>query len=499
MRGLKTAADKSSRAPTSSSTPRSSTSTPSSAGDMREGIRPSALGNRQIAQASRRLSDASHNSARDDSNDEEEEVGDDAERQRVFGLSNYAEEIYHRRIKDPRIKLQKLFLDEYCLKAIHKYDKVSNFKYLPYKEYFRWRNEGGIAFVLPTVRQQRKSRRLQLRRPLAFGEDAADIFEPFCRAYIPKLFNESPTIDCLEVFEQLFSNRMERPLRLMIAQEAQTFLRFGDKNSIGRSLYNLYEQFTVNICAMIHSELTNPSFNGFLTYCPFALTNPNVQAFFQPYVIEYKNLMLTAATFCNYDAVDGLVDFPAFKQGKKQLYHEGWFTYFFLCVEEASNRTMSLNVMFDQKKTLDEMVIFFKSFDYRSNQKLVRQPFVLIFAVLNLLNHKYTPVNDSNDSRKPLVPFLSWGNYQTWELHMHPLFIATIELIIFYTCFKGKVSTPGDYRTMLSDPMKEKILHIAEIDLRPFDKNLSITYKEAMIMCQVTIYLFQYVYNIILT
>jgi hypothetical protein len=116
------------------------------------------------------------------------------------------------------------------------------------------------------------------------------------------------------------------------------------------------------------------------------------------------------------------------------------------------------------------------------------------FYLLFVSRDKATSLPESKRLQRPLgktlVPFLSWGNYQTWELHMHPLFISTIELIIFYTCFKGKVSTPGDYRTMLSDPMKEKILHIAENDLRPFDKNLSITYKEAMIMCQVTLYFF---------
>jgi hypothetical protein len=65
---------------------------------------------------------------------------------------------------------------------------------------------GGIAFVLPQVRQQRESEKLNRKKQIAkaLGEDAANIFEPFCRAYIPKLFNESPAIDCLDVFERLF-------------------------------------------------------------------------------------------------------------------------------------------------------------------------------------------------------------------------------------------------------------------------------------------------------
>jgi hypothetical protein len=58
---------------------------------------------------------------------------------------------------------------------------------------------------------------------------------------------------------------------------------------------------------------------------------------------------------------------------------------------------MSLTVMVEQNKTLDDMVAFFKTFDYRTNQKLIKQPFVLIFASLNLLNHhKHTPVNSDN-------------------------------------------------------------------------------------------------------
>ncbi len=111
--------------------------------------------------------------------------------------------------------------------------------------------------------------------------------------------------------------------------------------------------------------------------------------------------------------------------------------------------------------------------------------FVLIFAILNLLNHKHTPANSDNDSRKPLVPFLYWGNDQTWMLHMHPLFISIVELIIFYSCFKGRVTTPGEYRTMLSDPMRDKLWLLVQRDTIAFDRKRSPFAKEAMIMCQV--------------
>jgi hypothetical protein len=40
---------------------------------------------------------------------------------RSFGLDSYADEIYERQLRDPRIRDQKLFLDDYCLERIHKY------------------------------------------------------------------------------------------------------------------------------------------------------------------------------------------------------------------------------------------------------------------------------------------------------------------------------------------------------------------------------------------
>jgi hypothetical protein len=187
----------------------------------------------------------------------------------------------------------------------------------------------------------------------------------------------------------------------MIVQEANKFLRFGDRNSIGRSLYNIYEQYCLSICALVHGELTNPSYNGFNVYCAYAMVNSNSNGFFMPLVTEARDLMLKAATFLKYDPIDGLTDLPSFKQGKKMVHHDGWFSYFFQCVEEVSNKSMSLTIMLDQHKTLDDMVSFFRTFDYRENQKLIKQPFVLIFAILNLFNHKHTPLNADNDSRKP--------------------------------------------------------------------------------------------------
>lgn len=50
---------------------------------------------------------------------------------------------------------------------------------------------GGIAFVLPVVRQQREGQKPLNRKSEisdTFGSDAATVFEPFLRALIPKLY-----------------------------------------------------------------------------------------------------------------------------------------------------------------------------------------------------------------------------------------------------------------------------------------------------------------------
>ena len=130
------------------------------------------------------------------------------------------------------------------------------------------------------------------------------------------------------------------------------------------------------------------------------------------------------------------------------------------------------------------MVSFFKSFDYRTNQKLVRQPFVLIFAILNLLNHKHTPPS-ADPHQVTLIPFLSWGNDQTWLLHLHPLFVSTLELILFYTCFRGRIATAGDYRAMLTDPMRERISNVVALDTIAFNRAKSPFAEKAMFMIQV--------------
>lgn len=67
---------------------------------------------------------------------------------RIIGLDQYQQSIYDRRIKDLRISHQKLFLDTYGVEAIEK-----------------WMN-GGFAFVLPQVRQQKESEKLSRKSRL---------------------------------------------------------------------------------------------------------------------------------------------------------------------------------------------------------------------------------------------------------------------------------------------------------------------------------------------
>ena len=346
---------------------------------------------------------------------------------------------------------------------------------------------GGIHFVLPYVRGQRENEgKLTKKSQIiqAFGPDAGSVFEPFTRAYIPKFFNESPTIPTLTVFMELFAHRMEQPLRLMLSQDMTKYLNFA---GLGKSLYNNYEQFALSICEIVRDELTNPSFSGFGSYCAYPLLNRNTEAFYQPYVSEAKQLLLTAGTFSSYDTVDGLIFTPSFKQGKKQVYYDGWFSYFFLCVEEVSNKKMSLPVMFEKKSTLEEMILFFKGLDYRQNQKLVKQPILLLFAIINMLNIKHTPPTyDVYDpTRKHLVPFMSLTDLATWQVHFHPLFIGTLESIIYSETFKGSIDTPGAYRAMLQSTIHERVMSHIDTDMIMFDSSTSIYAEQAMIMCQV--------------
>ena len=73
-------------------------------------------------------------------------------------------------------------------------------------------------------------------------------------------------------------------------------------------------------------------------------------------------LMLKASTFSSYDPYDGLIKIPNFKQGKQSIHHDGWFSYFFNCVEEVSDKRMSLNVMIgEEDKSLEDIKIWYHS------------------------------------------------------------------------------------------------------------------------------------------
>ena len=349
---------------------------------------------------------------------------------------------------------------------------------------------GGISFIIPKVRGQRTNdTTLKVKQALTerFGTDTANVFEPFCRAYIPKFFNESPTIDSLEVFNQLFAHRMEAPLNLMLALEMMKYLKFmNGKSSIGSNLHHSYEQYALSVCISVEMELRNPSFDGFGSYSSYPLLNHSTDSFFHPYVTEAKTVMLNAACFSSFDPSDGLVPIPNFKQGKKQVHWEGWFTYFFHCVEEVSNQKMSLPIMFDKGLKRDDMVAFFKTFDYRTNQKLIRQPMLLLFAVLNLLNMKHTPPNSDPDQIH-FAPFMAWKLHTTWMLHINPLFVGTLQTIIFYQAFKCPITSARAYQDMLKDPMRTTLMARIGNDLKWFDCENSIYAKQAMHMCQVCI------------
>ena len=57
----------------------------------------------------------------------------------------------------------------------------------------------------------------------------------------------------------------------------------------------------------------------------------------------------------------------------------------------------------------------------------------------------------------------------------------------------GRIDTPGEYRSMLQDPMREKIMTRINTDMQLFDYDKSPFAKQAMIMCQVCLlYLYAY-------
>jgi hypothetical protein len=70
---------------------------------------------------------------------------------------------------------------------------------------------GDLPLIYPEVRNQKISDKHNKGEDIAncFGADAADIFEPFLRAYIPKLFNEYPTIKSYRNFISVYARRIQ--------------------------------------------------------------------------------------------------------------------------------------------------------------------------------------------------------------------------------------------------------------------------------------------------
>ena len=187
------------------------------------------------------------------------------------------------------------------------------------------------------------------------------------------------------------------------------------------------------------------------------------------------------------------------KQGKKVISCSGgWFTYFFHCLEEASNKAITPEKYLG--KELGGLVLLFQEFDYRTNQKLCRQPFTLFFAVLNLINIKY---DTGEKNVKPLCPFLYWGNDQVFNLHINPMFLSTIMTMIFFQTYKRTpIMDTQSYRAMMTDPIRGQMLSVATRDLLQFQRKIGDVINpyshERMLLVQVNylyLLLFTYYFN----
>jgi hypothetical protein len=258
-----------------------------------------------------------------------------------------------------------------------------------------------MAFVHEKVRAQREGGKHQKGSIIEneFGLDAMTIFEPFLRAYIPKLFNETPTINNLEVFQDIYCRRIQK-LELLPMDIAQKFFGLGKGNKKeAKSLFKLYETHALKYCEIIVKELSNPSFNGFGQYIK------------GPILTNYSN----GINFSNgLNAKFELENLPHSKIGP--------FGLFFAGIE----KTFGISLGGEEENVNYFMDIFINS---NALENFPPQQITLIFGLLFQFNLEF-----KKPDQKELCAFMNWNTLDTFRVHLSPYFLSTIYLMIIHQC-----------------------------------------------------------------
>jgi hypothetical protein len=262
-----------------------------------------------------------------------------------------------------------------------------------------------MSFVLSAVRQQKSGPKNLKGTAICtvFGEEASSYFEPFLRSYIPKLYNESPNIDCEETFKSVLTDRIIR-MELLSRKNVEEFLCFGEKNKISRCLYLSYEQHALINASLIYEELKNPSYNGFGHY------------YYRPLVSMYP---LSQSPICVQDvmAQNILVKLHQGKEGPFQSFIHYVYSEFPMFEGDEGPETVKnyIHLMrsslggIDPEKKYHEL-----------------QPLMLLFGFLWRLNDKYS------SPEKQFCPFLEWDNFEDVKSFLNHLYCATIFHMIIY-------------------------------------------------------------------